>query len=129
MLETRPELGGGTGCSALRNALVLRQPDEGLYFHSDRGSQYTSEAVRKPLSVIGANLSMSGVGNCYDNAKAEAFFSTLKTECFADNQLFTTQAQARREIFEYIEVYYNNRRLHSALGYKAPCQYETEFKR
>src|SRR5438876_7367990 len=114
--------------TALKNALVSRQPDEGLYFHSDRGSQYTSEAVRKPLSVIGANLSMSGVGNCYDNAKAEAFFSTLKTECFADNQLFTTQAQARREIFEYIEVYYNNRRLHSALGYQTPCQYETQFK-
>ena len=147
--------------TALRNALVLRQPDEGLYFHSDRGSQYSSQAGmithavvqkiegteglhtisalthpqivqllrRKPLSVIGANLSMSGVGNCYDNAQAEAFFSTLKTECFPDNQSFASRAQARREIFEYIEVYYNNQRLHSALGYKAPCQYETEFKR
>jgi transposase InsO family protein len=68
--------------TALRNALVLRHPDEGLYFHSDRGSQYSSEAVRKPLSVIGAIQSMSGVGNCYDNATMEAFFSTLKTECF-----------------------------------------------
>ena len=115
--------------TALRNALVLRQPDEGLYFHSDRGSQYSSQAVRKPLSVIGANLSMSGVGNCYDNAQAEAFFSTLKTECFPENQVFASRAKARREIFEYIEVYYNNQRLHSALGYKAPCQYETEFKR
>ena len=114
--------------TALRNALVLRQPDEGLYFHSDRGTQYSSQAVRKPLSVIGANLSMSGVGNCYDNAQAEAFFSTLKTECFPDNQVFASRAQARREIFEYIEVYYNNQRMHSALGYKAPCQYETEFK-
>jgi transposase InsO family protein len=115
--------------TALRNALVLRQPDEGLYFHSDRGSQYSSEAVRKPLSVIGANLSMSGLGNCYDNATMEAFFSTLKTECFPDNQAFNSQAQARRDIFEYIEVYYNNRRLHSALGYQTPCQYETDFKR
>jgi transposase InsO family protein len=115
--------------TALRNAFVLRQPDEGLYFHSDRGSQYSSEAVRKPLSIIGANLSMSGLGNCYDNAQAEAFFSTLKTECFPDNQVFSSQAQARREIFEYIEVYYNNRRLHSALGYQTPCQYETQFKR
>jgi len=114
--------------TALRNALVLRQPDEGLYFHSDRGSQYSSEAVRKPLSVIGANLSMSGLGNCYDNAQAEAFFSTLKTECFPDNQVFNSRAQARREIFEYIEVYYNNRRLHSALGYQTPCRYETQFK-
>src|SRR5438132_8074655 len=115
--------------TALRNALVLRQPDEGLYFHSDRGSQYSSQAVRKPLSVIGANLSMSGVGNCYDNARAEAFFSTLKTECFPDNQVFASRAQARRELFEYIEVYYNNQRLHSALGYQAPCKYETKFKR
>src|SRR5260370_20944518 len=115
--------------TALRNALVLRQPDEGLYFHSDRGSQYSSEAVRKPLSVIGANQSMSGVGNCYDNATMEAFFSTLKTECFPDNQVFTSRARARREIFEYIEVYYSNQRLHSALGYQTPCQYETQFKR
>ena len=109
--------------------MILRQPDEGLYFHSDRGSQYSSQAVRKPLSVIGANLSMSGVGNCYDNAQAKAFFSTLKTECFPDNQVFASRAQARREIFEYIEVYYNNQRLHSALGYQTPCRYETQFKR
>jgi putative transposase len=115
--------------TALRNALVLRQPAEGLYFHSDRGSQYSSEAVRKPLSVIGANQSMSGVGNCYDNATMEAFFSTLKTECFPDNQVFASRAQARREIFEYIEVYYNSRRLHSTLGYQTPCQYETQFER
>jgi len=115
--------------TALRNALVLRRPDEGLYFHSDRGSQYSSEAVRKPLSVIGANLSMSGVGNCYDNATIEAFFSTLKTECFPDNQVFSSRVQARREIFEYIELYYNNRRLHSALGYQTPCQYETQINR
>ena len=79
--------------------------------------------------VIGANLSMSGVGNCYDNAQAEAFFSTLKTECFPDNQVFASRAQARRELFEYIEVYYNHQRLHSALGYQAPCKYETQFKR
>ena len=115
--------------TALRNALVSRQPPEGLYFHSDRGSQYSSQAVRKPLSVIGANQSMSGVGNCYDNATMEAFFSTLKTECFPDNQLFSSRVQARREIFEYIELYYNNQRLHSALGYQAPCQYETQFER
>jgi putative transposase len=115
--------------TALRNALMLRQPHRGLYFHSDRGSQYSSDAVRKPLSVIGANLSMSGVGNCYDNAAAEAFFSTLKTECFPDNQVFASRIEARREIFEYMEVYYNSRRLHSTLGYQTPCQYETQFER
>ena len=110
--------------TALRNALILRQPNPGLYFHSDRGSQYSSDAVRKPLSVIGANLSMSGLRNCYDNAQAEAFFSTLKTDCFPDNQVFTSQAEARREIFEYMELYYNSRRLHSALGYQTPRQYK-----
>ena len=113
--------------AALKNALVLRQPDPGLYFHSDQGSQYSSDAVRKPLTVIGANLSMSAQGNCYENAKAEAFFSTLKGECFPESQVFDTKAGARREIFEYIEIYYNNRRLHSALGYHTPSQYETEF--
>jgi transposase InsO family protein len=115
--------------SALRNALVLRQPQEGLCFHSDRGSQYSSQALRKPLSVIGANQSMSGLGNCYENATMEAFFSTLKTECFPENQVFSSRAQARREIFEYIELYYNNRRLHSALGYQTPHHYETKFER
>ena len=110
--------------AALKNALMMRKPDRGLYFHSDRGSQYSSQAVRKPLRVIEANLSMSGVGNCYDNAKAEAFFSTLKTECFPPNQLFSSKALARREIFEYIELYYNNQRLHSSLEYRTPRQFE-----
>ena len=63
------------------------------------------------------------------NAKVEAFFSTLKGECFPESQVFDTKAGARREIFEYIEIYYNNRRLHSALGYHTPSQYETEFSR
>ena len=115
--------------AALKNALVLRQPEPGLYFHSDQGSQYSSDAVRKPLTVIGANLSMSAQGNCYENAKAEAFFSTLKGECFPERQVFGTKARARREIFEYIETYYNNVRLHSALGYQTPSQYETKFIR
>ena len=110
--------------TALKNALMMRKPDRGLYFHSDRGSQYSSQAVLKPLRVIEANLSMSGVGNCYDNAKAEAFFSTLKTKCFPPNQLFSSKALARREIFEYIEVYYNNQRLHSWLEYRTPRQFE-----
>src|SRR6267378_1884307 len=113
--------------TALKNALMMRQPDRGLYFHSDRGSQYSSQALRKPLNVIGANLSMSGIGNCYDNANAEAFFSTLKSECFPSNQVFATKVEARREIFEYIETYYNNQRLHSALGYRSPNHYETEY--
>jgi putative transposase len=112
---------------ALKNALIRRQPNAGLYFHSDQGSQYSSQEVRKPLEVIRAIPSMSGVANCYDNANAEAFFSTLKTECFPPSQCFASKAQARSTIFEYIEVYYNNQRLHSALGYQSPNQFETQF--
>jgi transposase InsO family protein len=67
---------------------------------------------------------MSAQGNCYDNAKAEAFFSTLKTGCFPAKQVFDAKSQARREIFEYIEVYYNNQRIHSSLGYQTPRQFE-----
>ena len=70
---------------------------------------------------------MSARGNCYENATAEAFFSTLKTEAFPSDQVFATKAEARRELFEYIEVYYNNQRLHSGLGYQTPRQYETNF--
>jgi transposase InsO family protein len=113
---------------ALQNALVLRQPPAGLYFHSDRGCQYASRLVRKPLEVIQAIPSMSGLGNCYDNAKAEAFFSTLKTECFPVSNCFASKAQARSTIFEYIEVYYNNQRLHSALAYQSPDQYESRYQ-
>jgi len=112
---------------ALQNALVLRQPRAGLYFHTDRGCQYTSQLVRKPLEVIQAIPSMSALGNCYDNAKAEAFFSSLKTECFPMSNCFESKAQARSAIFEYIEVYYNNQRLHSALGYQSPRQYESSY--
>jgi transposase InsO family protein len=115
-------------CMALQNALVLRQPAVGLYFHSDRGSQYASHAVQKILQAIQAQPSMSGVGNCYDNAKAEAFFSTLKTECFPLNNVFGSKAAARSAIFEYIEIYYNNQRFHSALAYQSPRQYEAAYQ-
>ena len=114
-------------CTALQNALVLRQPAKGLYFHSDRGSQYASHAVQKILQAIQAQPSMSGVGNCYDNAKAEAFFSTLKTECFPVTNVFASKAEARSAIFEYIETYYNNQRFHSALAYQSPRQFETHY--
>jgi len=72
---------------------------------------------------------MSARGNCYENATAEAFFSTLKAEALPSDQVFTTKAEARRELFEYIELYYNNLRLHSGLGYQTPRQYEREFTR
>ena len=79
------------------------------------------------MEVIGAVQSMSGTGNCYDNANAEAFFSSFTTECFPLNNCFGSKVQARREIFEYIEIYYNNQRLHSALGYQTPNQCEAAW--
>ena len=114
--------------SALRNAFLLRQRPSGLIFHSDRGCQYTSQAVRAKLWALGVLQSMSAQGNCYDNARVEAFFSSLKTECFPLSNCFASKAQARREIFEYIEIYYNNQRLHSALDYHTPRQYEAAWK-
>jgi putative transposase len=114
--------------TALQNALARREPPRGLIFHSDQGCQYSSAAVRQPLTLLGLQPSMSAAGNCYENATAEAFFSTLKTEAFPPDQVFATQAEARRELFAYIEGYYNNQRLHSSLGYQTPRQYETNFK-
>jgi transposase InsO family protein len=108
--------------TALHMALRTRQPDTALLYHSDQGSQYTSAAYQNSLADRNIQLSMSRVGNCYDNAVAESFFGTLKAEC-ATHQ-FDTHAQARTSIFEYIEVWYNRQRLHSTLGYLTPVEFE-----
>lgn len=110
---------------ALRMALHQRQATDDLLHHSDRGSQYTAQHYQALLAQHHITVSMSGVGNCYDNAMKESFFATLKTECVTD--LFDTRAQARTVIFEYIEVFYNRQRLHSALGYRSPEQFEQQF--
>lgn len=110
---------------ALRMALARRQPKAGLLHHSDRGSQYASGAYRALLEKQHITVSMSAVGNCYDNAMKESFFATLKTECASHP--FATRAQARTAIFEYIEGFYNRQRLHSALGYLSPEQVEQRF--
>jgi putative transposase len=107
---------------ALRMALQDRQPPTGLLHHSDQGSQYTSAAYCTCLTEALAQLSMSGAGNCYDNAVMESFFGTLKTECVTGP--FPTCAQARTTIFEYLEVWYNRQRLHSTLGYHSPVDFE-----
>jgi putative transposase len=107
---------------ALTMALLTRQPPEGVLHHSDQGSQYTSAAYRQCLTDALAQLSMSGVGNCYDNAVVESFFATLKTECMIGP--LRTCAQARTTIFEYLEVWYNRHRLHSTLGYHSPVDFE-----
>jgi putative transposase len=113
--------------TALDRALRQRQPLSGLCFHSDRGVQYSSDAVRAPLKAIQARQSMSARANCYDNATAEAFFSSFKTDCLPPNSVFDTKQQAHREIFEYLEVYSNQKRLHSSLGYQTPTEYEGAF--
>jgi len=110
---------------ALRMALVGRQPPAGLLHHSDQGSQYTSGAYLTCLIAAQAQLSMSGVGNCYDNAVMESFFGTLKTECATEP--FRTCALARTTIFEYLEVWYNRQRLHSTLGYHSPVDFENQL--
>jgi putative transposase len=110
---------------ALLMALGRRWPDAGLLHHSDQGSQYTSHLIQSLLATHHITVSMSGVGNCYDNAPMESFIGTLKTECVTDP--FATRAQARQVIFEYIEVWYNRQRLHSALGYLSPAIFEAQF--
>ena len=112
-------------CDALAMALELRHPRDGLVFHSDRGSQYTSREFRALLDAHGLLQSLSRPRQCWDNAVAESFFSTLKEE-LVHRQTFPTRAAARRAIFEFIEVFYNRGRLHSALKYRTPVEYEEE---
>jgi putative transposase len=108
--------------AALGMALQGRQPTATLLHHSDQGSQYTSAVYQNSLIDANIQASMSRVGNCYDNAVAESFFGTLKTECVTSQ--FPTHALARTTIFEYIEVWYNRQRLHSTLGYLSPVEFE-----
>jgi putative transposase len=100
-----------------------RQPPAGLLFHSDRGSQYASGDFRQALQQAGVITSMSRAANCYDNAAMESFWSTLKLELIYRREL-ATRAQARIHIFDYIEVFYNRQRLHSALNYLCPVDFE-----
>jgi putative transposase len=111
---------------ALKMALLRRQPPQGLLHHSDQGSQYTSEAYQQALAAYHCQVSMSRAGNCFDNAVMESFFSTLKTECAS--QPFTTRAQARTAIFEFIEAWYNRQRLHSSLDYLSPVEFELKSR-
>ena len=109
----------------INKACRQRQPQPGVLHHSDRGVQYASRNFRNLLQTHGLQPSMSRKANCYDNALAESFFATLKTECFTNTQP-TTPAEARLMIFDYIETFYNPKRLHSALGYKSPVDFETQ---
>lgn len=112
---------------ALDKALVRGLVVTGAIIHSDRGSQYSSRDFRNLLSKHGLRQSMSGRGNCYDNAQAESFWARFKTELL-DGGAFRSLDEARSETFSYIEGYYNQTRRHSALGYKSPAEFELHFE-
>lgn len=112
--------------AALDMALTQRKPPAGLVHHSDRGVQYASESYRQRLAQAGVVPSMSRRGNCYDNAMMESFWSTLKRGLI-HHRTFATRAAARAAIFEWIEVFYNRTRFHSALGFKSPVDFETQL--
>jgi putative transposase len=104
-------------------ALLHRQPPAQLLLHTDRGVQYASGDYRQALAGAGLIASMSRRGNCYDNATMESFWATLKLELVYRHG-FETRAQARRQIFDYIETFYNRQRAHSALDYLSPVDFE-----
>jgi len=112
---------------ALAMAICQRRPAAGLIMHTDRGSQYGAESSRQLLTPPGVQPSMSRKGNCWDNAVAESFFHTLKTELISLEE-FDTHEQAPTAVFEYVEVFYNRQRCHSANGYLAPLAYEQTLK-
>lgn len=108
---------------ALAMAVARRCPGVGLLHHSDRGVQYACADYQKLLQSHGMKVSMSGRGDCWDNAVMESFWSTLKNE-LVNHQRYATREQARQSIFEYIEVFYNRQRLHSSIGYQSPEAFE-----
>lgn len=110
-------------CDALTMALFRRKFPKGIIVHSDRGSQYCSYEYRKMLNRHQLIGSMSRKGNCWDNAPAESFFHTLKVELIQEN-VFSDRDEAKRQIFSYIESYYNNKRIHSSIDYKTPHEME-----
>lgn len=118
-------LQAGGPLQALKRALVRRHYPKGTIHHSDRGVQYACQAYRQELKSAGLVASMSRKGNCYDNAAMEAFWSTLKREAMAESASWSKD-RVRRELFEYIEGDYNRSRLHSALGYQSPVDFENQ---
>jgi transposase InsO family protein len=111
---------------ALKMALTRRNPPSGLLWHTDRGSQYASYEHKDLLQKYGIIQSMSRKGNCWDNAVAESFFHSLKTE-LVYHEIFETRAQANQKVFEYIEVFYNRQRMHSANKNLSPVEYEEKM--
>lgn len=116
----------GLVSDALTMAIARRRPGQGLLHHSDRGVQYASEDYMYLLQSHGMQISMSGKGDCWDNAAMESFWATLKTE-LVNHEHYATHEQARASIFEYIEVFYNRKRLHGSLGHVSPETFEASL--
>lgn len=112
---------------ALNMAKIRRQPLLGILHHSDRGIQYASQQYQRTLHAMGATVSMSRKGNCWDNAVMERFFGTLKSER-TDGKLYATRAEAKADVIDFIEMFYNTQRLHSTLNYMSPVRYEMNFE-
>lgn len=121
-----PNLTTALPLAALRMAIQRRRPEASLLHHSDRGCQYTSFEYRTALAQHGITVSMSRTGNCWDNAVAESFFATLKSE-LVHHRSWASRLELRTATFEYIETFYNRRRLHSSLGYKTPSEVEDHY--
>lgn len=113
--------------SALNRALAQRRPTPELVHHTDRGCQYTSRSYQQRLQSLKIQPSMSAIGYCYDNATMESFWSTLKTEALPESGTFQTKLQAKLCLFEYIEIDYNKKRLHSSLDYLSPNDFEAKL--
>ena len=111
---------------ALSMAYFRRRPGKGLIHHSDRGSQYAAGDYQNMLNQYNMICSMSRKGNCWDNAVVESFFHTLKTE-YTDEKRYLTRDEARIDVIDYIEMFYNSYRLHSSLGYENPNDFENEI--
>ena len=122
-LSMSDRLKGSLAIDAICMALQDRRPAPGLICHSDHGVQYACGDYRKLLKAHGARASMSGKGNCLDNAPMESFFHTLKIERI-HHRVYATRAEAHRALFAYIEGFYNSRRLHSGIGYRSPADME-----
>ena len=118
----------GLVVGALEQAVSARRPASGLIHHSDRGSQYCSREYQGTLASYGMRASMSRKGNCYDNAPIESFWGTLKTE-LVHHHRYQTRREARREIREYIDLFYNRQRRQARLGYLSPAAYTHQFMR
>lgn len=119
-----PSLHAELCCQALEKACLIRQPPSELVHHSDRGVQYASTSYRKIIEENGFIQSMSRKGNCYDNAMVESFFHTLKVE-LVHRMRYQTRLEATKSVENYISVFYNNKRLHSSLGYISPVRFES----